>query len=400
MTHRFGVRSLQALVLLVVAALAAACGGSSLGETGGNAKASTQNQKVKIGMLVSLSGAYAPVGTDMKKGFDLYLEQHHKELGGHEVDLDTVDEGSSAQSGVAGDTKLAQQSGVDAVVGIVSGPTAAAGRDIFDSAKIPVLLGNTGSVDIGKNPSPWIYRASYDNGDPGRLLGKHMAKQSSGDFYLLGADYSGGHETLGGFEQTFPKNRIAGQAYFPPFGQTSDFSPYLAKIRASGAKNVFAFGPGADSIKLVKQFHQFGLDKSVTLYGAGFLTEGSALTAQGDAALGVMNATRYSWDIDNPVNKQFVDAYQQKYGSLPTVYAANMYDIAIMLDKAIGSIKGNVDRDAIKNAIAHLGTVDGVRGQLSFNNDNTVVQDFYLTKVEKTDQGLRNVIVTKLGRTS
>lgn len=386
---------LRIFVLLVVGVLASACGGSALGTGSGGGDASGP---VKIGLLVSLSGVYAPVGTDMQKGFELYLAQHHNKLGGHTVKLDTVDEGSEPTSGVAGATKLAQQDNVDAVVGIVSGPTAAAARDIFDAAHVPALLGNTGSVTLGENPSPWIWRASYDNGDPGRLLGKKMAQDpSAGKFFLIASDYSGGHETIDGFKQTFPKDRIAGELY-TPFGTTSDYSPYLAKIRASGAKNVFCFYAGGEAISFTKQFAAFGLSKSVKLYSAGFLTEGSALTAEGKSALGVLNATRYNWDIKNSINQQFVAAYQAKYHTVPTVYAANMYDIGIMLDKALGSIKGSVTHDSIRNAVAHLGTVNGVRGKLSFNDKNTVEQEFYLTKVEQTPDGLRNVIVGDLGR--
>lgn len=381
----------------VLAMSVSACGGDALG--GGSAQKSA-GETVKIGELVALSGAYAPVGQDMKRGFDLYLSQHGNKLGGHKVSLDVVDEGSSAQSGAAGDTRLAQQDNVDAVVGIVSGPTAAAGRNIFDAAKVPVLLGNTGSVDLGKHPSPWIWRASYDNGDPGRLLGTAMAKDpGAGKFFLLGADYSGGHETMDGFKQTFPKNRIAGEVYNPPFGQTTDYSPYLSKIKSSGAKNVFVFNPGADAIQFVKQFYQFGLNRTVQLYGAGFITQGQpTLKAQGKAAIGVLDVTRYNWDIKNPVNEKFVAAYEAKYHTLPTVYAANMYDIGLILDKAIGSIKGTVDHESIRKAIDNLGSVDGARGPLSFNKDNTVEQEFYLTKVQQTAQGLRNVTVKPLGR--
>lgn len=388
-----GVTGISALAMTL-----SACGGNALG--GGDSASKGAGAKVKVGVLVSLSGAYAPVGQDMKRGFELYLSQHDNMLGGHKVDLDVVDEGSSAQSGSAGDTRLAQKDNVDAVVGIVSGPTAAAGRNIFDAAKVPVLMGNTGSVDLGKNPSKWIWRASYDNGDPGRILGTAMAKDASaGKFYLIGADYSGGHETLDGFKQTFPKDRIAGEVYNPPFGQTSDYSPYMSKIKASGAKNVFVFDPGADAIQFVKQFYAFGLNKTVQLYGAGFITQGQpTLKAQGQAALGVRDVTRYNWDIKNGVNQKFVAAYEAKFKTLPTVYAANMYDIGIILDKAIGSIKGTVDRESIRNAIANLGSVDGARGKLSFSKDNTVEQQFYLTEVKKTANGVRNVMVKPLGR--
>lgn len=382
--------------IFLIATAASACGGGSLGDSGNGG---SDNGTIKVGELVALSGVYAPVGTDMKNGFELYLAEHDQKLGGHKVDLKVVDEGSEPTSGVTGATRLAQQDNVDVGVGIVSGPTASASRDIFDAAKIPVLLGNTGSVELGTTKkSDWIWRASYDNGDPGRILGADLAKDTKiGDFYLIGADYSGGHETLDGFKETFPANRIKGEIY-TPFGKTSDYSPYLAKIRKSGVKNVFCFYAGGEAIEFTKQFAQFGLNKTVQLYSAGFLTEGTALTAEGDTALGVMNATRYNWDIDNAENKAFVEAYQAKYNQLPTVYAANMYDIGIILDKAIGSIDGAVTHQKIADAINKMGGFDGVRGQLEFDDNHTIKQPFYLTKVEKTPEGLRNVMVKELGR--
>jgi branched-chain amino acid transport system substrate-binding protein len=380
----------------LLASVLSACGGNALG---GDSDGGSDDGKVKVGELVALSGVYASVGEDMKKGLDLYLAEHDNKLGGREVDLDVVDEGSEPQSGVAGATRLALQDGVDVVTGIVAGPTASASRDIFDAAQIPVLMGNTGSVALGKDlQSDWIWRASYDNGDPGRILGADLADDASaGDFFLVGSDYSGGHETLDGFKETFPADRIAGELY-TPYGTTSDYSPYLAKIRASGAKNVFCFYAGGEAIEFTKQFHQFGLDKSVNLYSAGFLTAGTALDAEGQTALGVRNATRYNWDVDNPQNKEFVEAYQKKYDAVPTVYAANMYDIGLLLDEAIGSIDGAVTHENLRDAIAGLGGVDGVRGSLEFDSTNTIKQPFYLTEVKKTSDGLRNVTIKELGR--
>jgi branched-chain amino acid transport system substrate-binding protein len=387
------VRTLAALA--AVGLLAAGCGGQSLGASGGGG--SGGDSTVKVGLLVSESGVYSSVGRDMENGFKYYLEQHGNKLGGKKVDLVTVDEGGTPQSGVAGVTRLVQQDQVDTLVGIVAGPTAAGGRDILDSAGVPTLLGNTGSVALGKDAkSDWIWRASYDNGDPGRALGAAMAKDSSaGNFFLIGADYSGGHETIGGFKQTFPADRIAGELY-TPFGTTSDYSSYLSQIQASGAKNVFSFYAGGEAIEFTKQFNQFGLAGKVNLYSAGFLTEGAALDAEGQAALGVYNATRYNWDIDTPGNKQFEPGYEKKYGTVPTVYAATMYDVGVMLDKALAGIHGDVSRQAINDALKHLGTVHGARGDLHFDSTHTVVQNHYLTQVKQTDKGLRNVTLKKL----
>lgn len=386
----------RALTALTSAALLTACGGESLG--GGNDGGSDGgSDAIKIGMLVSQSGVYSSVGRDMANGFQLYLDQNDNTVCDREVDLVTVDEGETPESGVSGVTRLAQQEQVDVVVGVTAGPTAIGGRDILDAAQIPALMGNTGAVALGGDlASDWIWRASYDNGDPGRALGQKMADDpEAGNFFLIAADYSGGHETIEGFKETFPADRIVGELY-TPFGSTTDFSTYLSQIRASGAQNVFTFYAGGEAIEFTRQFDQFGLKDSVNLYSAGFLTEGAALEAEGESALGVFNSTRYNWDIDNEVNAAFAPAYEDAFGTVPTVYAATMYDVGLILEEAVCGIDGDVSAQSINDALGEIDTVEGARGPLIFDDTRTVEQTFYLTEVQETDEGLRNVTIETL----
>ncbi|MFE2188312.1 ABC transporter substrate-binding protein [Streptomyces sp. NPDC059455] len=349
-----------------------------------------------MGLLVSQSGVYASVGRDMQRGFQTFLDQHGGKLGGKTVNLVTVDEGSTPQSGVAGATRLVRQEQVDAVVGIVASPTAMGSRDIFNSAQVPVLMGNTGAVALGgAQASDWIWRASFDNRDPGRALGRRLAADASGGkVFLIASDYAGGHENLEGFKKTFPANRIAGELY-PPFGTTSDYSSYLAQIRASGAKQVFAFFAGGEAIEFTKQFAAFGLSKHVRLNGT-FLTDGASLAAEGNAALGVRSTAVYNWDRDNAVNKAFVKDYQQKFHALPSIPSGCMYDVGVILNKAVASISGRVDRASINDALRSIGTVQGARGKLRFDDHRTMVNQMSLIEAKKTADGIRNVTVRPL----
>jgi branched-chain amino acid transport system substrate-binding protein len=311
----------------------------------------------------------------------------------------TVDEGETPQSGVSAATRLVQQEQVDVVVGIVTGPTAMGSRDIFDASQVPVLLGNTGSIALGGDgelASDWIWRAGYDNRDPGRSLGKYLAEdESAGDVFLIAPDYSGGHESIAGFKETFPADRVAGEVY-TPFGTTSDFSSYLAQIKASGAEQVFCFYAGSEALEFTKQYAGFGLSDSVRLYSAGFLTDGALLEAEGEAALGVRNASRYNWDLDNPTNNEFVKAYENAHGGLPSIPTATMYDVAVILDGAVDLIEGDVTREAINESLGELDPLQGVRGELAFDDTRTMITNNHLTEVQKTDDGLRNVIIDEL----
>src|SRR5690606_36578809 len=136
---------------------------------------------------------------------------------------------------------------------------------------------------------------------------------------------------------------------FTPFPQTTNFAPYLADIKASGAKAVYTFYAGSAAVAFVKQYHEFGLSEEIPLYTAGFLTEGGVLAAQGEAALGIKNSLNYSSDLDNPANRAFAAAYQSAYNLLPTTFAMATYDAAAVLDKAIAaaSAKGEVTGETI-----------------------------------------------------
>ncbi|GAA0408382.1 hypothetical protein GCM10009541_59350 [Micromonospora gifhornensis] len=49
------------------------------------------SDRVRIGLLVSLSGIYTSVGEDMRRGFQLYLDTHDGRLGGRDIDLVVAD---------------------------------------------------------------------------------------------------------------------------------------------------------------------------------------------------------------------------------------------------------------------------------------------------------------------
>ena len=66
-------------------------------------------------------------------------------------------------------------------------------------------------------------------------------------------------------------------AELTPFGTTTNFQPYLARIQRSGARAVYCFYAGAEAVAFVKQYRQFGLAGRIPLYCSGFVTEGGVL---------------------------------------------------------------------------------------------------------------------------
>ena len=265
----------------------AACG-SSVG--GGSPSGPAAGRAVKVGLVVPQSGVYAALGTDMQRGWELWLERGGGKLGDYTVTTVTADEGETPQTGVPAVQKVLQSDGVDVVVGIVNSATALGVADTLKESKKLLIVTNAGAGALtAASRTPYIWRTSFTNAQVSAAMGAHLAAAGFKDgVFAIAPDYAAGTEVIAGFTKAFEAGggKVVGQAK-PAFGKTSDFQPFLTQIQQSGAKATFCFFSGAEAITFVKQYQQFGLAGTIPLYGSGFLTEGNVLAQQGDAALGV-----------------------------------------------------------------------------------------------------------------
>ena len=136
----------------------------------------------------------------------------------------------------------------------------------------------------------------------------------------------------------------------------------------------------------MRQYEQAGLLKTVPLLTSG-VVDGTTLPALKETALGVIAGQFWAPDTNNPVSHQFVDAFEKKYGRIPSNFAAQGYDSALLLDSAIGKVKGNIaDKPAFMAALKQ-GSAKSVRGTLKFNNNNFPINDWYVFEVAKDAKG-------------
>ncbi|GAA4709821.1 ABC transporter substrate-binding protein [Pseudonocardia yuanmonensis] len=376
----------------------AACGSSVGGGTSGGGGG--QGGPVKVGLVVPQSGVYAALGTDMQRGWELWLRQHGNRIGGREVTTVVADEGENPQSGVPAVQRVLQADQVDVVVGIVNSATALGAAPLMSEAKKVLVVANAGAADItGKSRTPYVWRTSFQNAQVAAAAGPYLAQQDiPGGVFLIAPDYAAGTEVRAGFKAAYEAagGRIAGEAA-PPFGTTQDYQPFLSQIRQSGAGAVFCFFAGAEAVRFVQQYAQFGLKDSVPLYGSGFLTEGGVLNAQAEAAVGVRTSLFYSDRLDNPANRAFVDAYRGAYQAVPTCYSVSTWDAAAVLDRALGSATA-LDGDSVSAALGQVGAIDdSPRGSWTFDGQSPR-QTMYLRTVEGTPGQLSNAVTADLGQ--
>jgi branched-chain amino acid transport system substrate-binding protein len=113
------------------------------------------------------------------------------------------------------------------------------------------------------------------------------------------------------------------------------------------------------------------------------MLDATTLPALKDAALGLSATHFWAPDTDNPTNREFVEAFEKKYNRIPSLFAAEGYDAALLLDAAIARVKGDVADKAAFQAALKRGSPASVRGTLKFGNNNFPINDWYAFEVAK-----------------
>ena len=192
-------------------------------------------------------------------------------------------------------------------------------------------------------------------------------------------NFIGGKDKISGLKR-FYKGEIVDEVY-TPLNQL-DFSAELTQLASSKADAVYSFYPGGLGVTFMRQYQQAGLLTKVPLYTSNTI-EGAAVDAMGAAAIGAIVGDTWTPGTPNAQSKQFVAAFEKKYGRTPSAYAAFSYDAAMLLDAAVRIVKGNTsDRKALTSAIKSA-SFNSLRGEFKFGKNNFPVQNYHIFQVVK-----------------
>ena len=340
--------------------------------------------KLKIGILTTLSGPPAALGTQQRNGFQLAVKTLGGKLGGREVDLMVQDDELKPDVAVGKAKAFVERDKVDFVVGpVFSNILAAIMKPVTDGGAI-LLSPNAGTSSFaGKECNANLFVTSYQNDQNHEVLGKYAQDKGIKKAFIMAPNYQAGKDALAGFKRYF-KGEVVDEVYVPL--NQLDYSAELSKIAAASPEAIFVFLPGGMGVNFVKQFRQAGLAEKITFLSA-FTVDESTLPAQQDAALGMFGGTNWAPNLDNPQNKAFVAAYEKEYNAVPGGYAAQAYDTALLIDSALKATGGKTDNKDTLRAALMKADFTSLRGKFKFNTNHYPIQDFYLVKVAKRADG-------------
>ena len=368
------------LLALAAAAALAMASGSAL----------AQDNTVKIGLVLPMTGQQASTGRQIDAAVKLWLAQNGNKAGGKTVEVILKDDASLPDT----TRRLAQELVVNDKVAVLAGfgitPSAMATAPIATQSKTPMVVMAAATSAITE-ASPFIVRTSFTLPQAAVGMAEWAAKNKIKKVVTLVADYGPGFDAEKYFVDRFKLN--SGQvleSLRTPL-RAPDFAPVLQKVRDAAPDALFVFLPSGQGAQFMKQFAERGLDKAgIKLIATGDVTDDDQLNAMGDVALGVVNAHHYSAAHNSPTNKKFVAAFEAANKFRPNFMAVGGYDGMRVIYNALNASKGASGQallDAMKGQL-----FESPRGQMLIDaQTRDVVHDMHIRKVERVNGELFNV---------
>ncbi|MET0543225.1 MAG: ABC transporter substrate-binding protein, partial [Variovorax sp.] len=316
--------------------------------------------------------------------------------GGREIEYVKVDDESDPAKATDNVNKLIKRDNVDVIIGTVHSGVAMAMAKAAKESGTVLIVPNAGADAVtGPMCAQNIFRSSFSNWQPAYAMGEVAAKEGKKRAMTITWKYAAGDESVAGFKEGFEKGggKVVKQLTLP--FPNVECQALLTEIAAAKPDAVYSFFAGGGAVKFVKDYAAAGLNKTIPLYGPGFLTDGT-LDAQGEAAQGMLTTLHYADGLNTPRDTSFRTAYAKTYKLQPDVYAVQGYDAAQMLAIGLAATKGDITKKAEFAAAIEKAKIDSPRGAFTIGKSHNPVQDIYLRKVEGKENKMVSVAIKGL----
>lgn len=353
-------------------------------------------ETVKVAMIETMSGAFSPIGQNQLHSYQLITEMANKQkwAGNNTIEVVAFDNKGSPQEALT-QLKAAIDQGYRYVAQGNSSAIALALIDAINkhNERNPgkeVVFFNHSSVDpdlTNAKCSFWHFRIDANSDMKMEALTTELAKDKNiKKVYIIGQNYSFGQSVSRAAKEMLKRKRpdvqIVGDDLHP-IAQVKDFSPYVAKIKASGADTVITGNWGADLALLIKAAKDADLKANFyTYYGS---------TSGVPTAMGAAGADRVKyvglWNVNNEgyVGRDIVEAFKKKYND--DYYVMQTHS---MIELLASGIKKANSTDPVKVAFAMEGMkLKSLNGDIEMRaTDHQMLQPLYIatwTKVNGKD---------------
>ena len=360
------------------------------------APAAETKTPIKIGVLAPLTGPLAPPARDIVDGARLYVDEVNGEMVGRKVELTVEDYEFKAAVALTKTKKLVERDRVHVVVGVILSAAAIAMKDYLHAQQVPFIVSGAAVAEplMMEKPSPYVFRTTFAaTQGPTQLAQFVYNKLNARTATVIAGDTVGTIELVMAFARAF---EAAGgkvvQEIYAPIG-TTDFGPFIGRLRRD-VDVVATLVPGADGIRFIKQYEEFGLKGKIQVVDtAPGITDLPLLPSSGPSAQGMYVSQPYVYTLDTPTNHKFVQAFRAKYGRDPGISAEATYVALAALHQALQATGGNIeDKPKFLQALRQM-DLEAPRGHVRFDQYQNIITGVTINRIEKVGEQFVPVVV-------
>lgn len=337
-------------------------------------------EPIKIGAILDFTGPVADLGPKFKAGIELALEEAGYKVAGRDIKLIVEDGATDVTTALDKFKKLVDKDGIHICIGPLMGDAHLAIAPYASEKKVIVTSLINGMYQVIKYKTYLIYPTTVDAQTYpfGQYAYQKLGYKSA---ITIGANYAGKIGYANGFAKGFQDaGGTVVQQLWPPVG-SPDYSPFISAIKKADVVMYALEGPGPVS-RFIYQYRQAGLKMPmVTITQDGDYTP-EALKELGDIALGIKGESSYSWQINTPVNKKFVQAIKAKTKVVPSCSEQNAYTLTKVILEGLKATGGDDSYGKLWPAVVKL-KMNTPQGPLSFTPEGVAITDMNVTEAQK-----------------
>ena len=359
---------------------------------------------VKIGVLTDMAGAYSDIaGQGVVIAVQMAIDDFKAQEKGKAFPIEMVVADHQNKGDVASNKtrEWIERDHVDMITDMVTTSTALAAMPVAkEKNRITIVNGAASTLITGKNCTDTNVHYTYDTYALANGTGQAVVKQGGNTWFFLTADYAFGHSLEQDTSKVIIANggKVLGSVRHPFPG--TDFSSFLLKAQASGAKVIGLANAGTDTINSIKQAAEFGITPKQSLAGLlMFISDVHSLGLK--ATQGMYLTTGFYWDL-NDETRAWSKRFFEKHKRMPTMVQAGNYSSTMHYLKAVKAA-GTDDTAAVMKKMKDTPVNDFFAKNGRIRADGRMVHDMYLARVKKPEDSktpwdyynIRQVIAAK-----
>jgi len=322
----------------------------------------------KIGAVLQMTGSAGSYGPLFKSGCELAMEDINAQGGIKDKKLEILFEDSRSlpTAAIAAMKKLCAIDKVPAVIMGGSGLVLAS-ASVANGNKVVLVNGAALSPKI-KEAGEYVFSSISDASVEVKWMAEYLIKKRGikkvALFYLNNEMGLGAKDE---FEKEFLKNGGHIVAIESHEENTTDVRTQLAKIKSAKPEAVYLASHHKESGLVMKQAGIMGVKTKDIPWFSFAPMEGPATIELGGAAAEGIVYTAPAFDPTGPDPKmrEFGEKYKKKYGNLPGLYSATMYDGVQLI--AWGISNSTYSGEGIKIALEKVKDFPGVSGRITID---------------------------------